>query len=37
MHRVSSDQEHDTNIEKLQSASKKRMEIEAGTGKKVIK
>lgn len=34
MHRVSSDQEHDTNIEKVQSASKKRMEIDAGIGAK---
>lgn len=34
MHRVSSDQEHDTNVEKVQSASKKRMEIDAGIGTK---
>lgn len=34
MHRVSSDQECDTNIEKVQSASKERMEIEAGIGTK---
>lgn len=30
MHKVSSNQERDTNIEKVQSASKKRMEIESG-------
>lgn len=34
MHRVSSDQERDTNIEKMQSAGKKRMEIEVGIGTK---
>lgn len=34
MHRLSSDQVCDSNIEKVQLASKKRIEIEAATGTK---